>query len=301
MRNSDYNIQYEYYNVVGDNCLVTLYDKYGWKYDYFLMSYINLPKRKKKDGTLRTDTSKYVEFQKFLSCEHKLLDCGVFSFFNKKDFAPTKEWIINYATEYATFIRNHNFKDYECFELDVGSWFDYDYDFVELITEYMEKIAGVKFIRVWHINCSLRRWDKWCSMSANGRVAIGGIAKSTDVTFAEKMKEPLYKIAKKYNCKVHGLGYTKPLDIANGTHWTDSGDSTTISHIRMMPFRKTEQININGIRAFKNVNKREERDIDCFPRMKTYIHAINDMMEDIGGAMYDLTGNNQQEWKSIVI
>lgn len=128
-----------------------------------------------------------------------LLDSGAFTFMN--GFKGVVDWQ-EYIDKYADFIVKNNIKYF--FELDIDVLVGYEK--VKQYRKYLEKKIGRKCIPVWHRSRGLEEWYKLTK--EYDYVAIGGFAikdiKKTEYKFIQKFLE----IARKNNCKVHGLGFT---------------------------------------------------------------------------------------------
>lgn len=149
-----------------------------------------------------------------------LLDSGAFTFMN--NFKGEVNWQ-EYIDSYADFIIKNNIQYF--FELDIDAVVGYGK--VKEYTKYLENKVGRKCIPVWHKSRGLEEWKR--ITKEYDYVAIGGI-----VIKEIKQKDydifiPLLKIAKKNNCKVHGLGFTNLKGIkkyhfssVDSTNWLSS-------------------------------------------------------------------------------
>lgn len=128
-----------------------------------------------------------------------LLDSGAFTFMsNIKERVNWDEYIIKYAN----FINEYKIKNF--FELDIDSIVGIKE--VERLRKMLEKLTNKQCIPVWHKSRGKEYWLKM--VKEYNYVAIGGIA-------TKEIKQKNYKYfhwflneAKKYKCKVHGLGFT---------------------------------------------------------------------------------------------
>lgn len=129
-----------------------------------------------------------------------LLDSGAFTFMSN-----TKKGKINwkeYIDRYADFIIKNDIKYF--FELDIDVLIGYEK--VKEYTKYLEEKTRRRCIPVWHKSRGLEEWKR--ITKEYDYVAIGGIVTKEIKPSEQKYFIPLLKIAKKNNCKVHGLGYT---------------------------------------------------------------------------------------------
>ena len=128
-----------------------------------------------------------------------LLDSGAFTFMN--NFKGQINWQ-EYIDKYADFIVKNNIEYF--FELDIDVLVGYEK--VKEYRNYLEKKVGRKCIPVWHKSRGLEEWKKLTKEYEY--VAIGGIVIKEIKPKDYKYFKPLLEIAKKNNCKVHGLGFT---------------------------------------------------------------------------------------------
>lgn len=129
-----------------------------------------------------------------------LLDSGAFTFMsNKKD--NKIDWQ-EYIDRYIKYIKENNIKHF--FELDIDSIIGYD--LVKKYRSYLENGVGKKCIPVWHKSRGLEEWNKLTI--EYDYVAIGGIVSKEIKSNEYKYFNYLLEIARKNNCKVHGLGFT---------------------------------------------------------------------------------------------
>lgn len=169
--------------------------------------------------------------------ENFLLDSGAFTFMNSYKGKITEKVINNYLTEYINFIKENNIKYF--FNLDLDTIIGVDK--TEELRKKLESEVGKKCIPVFHKIMGL---DKYINLCKNyNYIAIG--------TIQEFRKYPLIikkmnKIAKKYNCKVHGLGFT-PKNVEQYGFY--SVDST--SWLNGPKFGKIQQFNGKEILTYK--------------------------------------------------
>ncbi len=134
-----------------------------------------------------------------------LLDSGAFTFMGNND-TNTIDWNA-YLTKYIDFIN----------EMDIDHFLELDIDSVvgikkvEELRARLEKETGKKSIPVWHPSRSLNYYHKmvedydYVALSLSGKYTSRWIRNSGGLNVISKLLD----IAKKQNCKVHGLGYTK--------------------------------------------------------------------------------------------
>lgn len=132
-----------------------------------------------------------------INMDNFLLDSGAYSFMNaqrgkKIDFEA-------YLERYIRFINERGVKYF--FELDLDSVIGYAKTLE--MRKRLEEATGKKCIPVFHKSRGLREWEKMCS--EYDYVAIGTIY---EYRRNEKVLVAMLNIAKKYNTKVHGLGFT---------------------------------------------------------------------------------------------
>lgn len=128
-----------------------------------------------------------------------LLDSGAFTFMsNSKKQVDWKEYI----DRYVEFIKKYNVKNF--FELDIDVIIGYEK--VKEYTKYLEQKVGRKCIPVWHKSRGLDEWERLTK--EYDYVAIGGIVTKEIKPNEHKYFTYLLDIAKKNDCKVHGLGFT---------------------------------------------------------------------------------------------
>ena len=141
-----------------------------------------------------------------------LLDSGAFTFIHNSKNIDYKK----YTDKYIEFINRYNISNY--FEMDIDNVIGYKE--VLYLRSELEKQTNKKTIPVFHKSRGLKDWHKTCE--EYDYVAIGTIreyASNFDVL------QKLVKIAKKYNTKVHGLGFTALTKLKQSGFY--SVDSTT--------------------------------------------------------------------------
>lgn len=130
-----------------------------------------------------------------------LLDSGAFTHMNKKSKNGIN-WN-EYIKKYANFINKHNVELF--FELDIDVIIGLKE--VERLREKLENLTNKKCIPVWHKS---RGKDYWLKMVKEyDYVAIGGIVTREIKPSEYRFFTWLLNEAKKENCKVHGLGFTR--------------------------------------------------------------------------------------------
>lgn len=139
------------------------------------------------------------ELEEIKTKELFLLDSGAFTFMN--GYKGKIDWK-EYIDKYAEFIIKNKIKYF--FELDIDSIVGYEK--VKELTKYLEAKVGRKCIPVWHKSRGLEEWKRLTK--EYDYVAIGGIVTKEIKPEDYKYFNPLLKIAKENNCKVHGLGFT---------------------------------------------------------------------------------------------
>lgn len=153
--------------------------------------------------------------------EKFMLDSGAFTFMN--NFKGTINWK-DYIDKYAEFINKYNIKYF--FELDIDVLVGYEK--VKEYTKYLEAKVRKKCIPVWHKSRGIEEWKRLTK--EYDYVAIGGIVIKEIKPIDYKYFIPLLEIAKKNNCKVHGLGFTATKELykyhfysVDSTNWLSGG------------------------------------------------------------------------------
>ena len=137
-------------------------------------------------------------------CNDFILDSGAFSLLNSnKNLDTFLNNLDKYIQEYINFINKYNIKHF--IELDIDSLVGYER--VKEIRKRIEKETDKKCIPVWHLSRGLNEWNKLTK--EYDYIAIGGVVtKEIKKKDYNKLFPTLLKIAKKNNCKIHGLGFT---------------------------------------------------------------------------------------------
>ena len=181
----------------------------GIKFKWNLMSYFYIRKKKYELACFIRDHSEAI-----------LIDSGAHSFqFGKKvDF-------LEYTKEYAEFIKKFdrpNVLGY--FEMDIENVIGYDK--VLELRKILEAVSD-KIIPVWHPLRGIQEYEKMCKEYSGKIVAIGGF-RGTDIKDEQFLM--FLKVARKYGCKVHCLGMTRPkvldkvpFDFTDSSSWTQQG------------------------------------------------------------------------------
>jgi hypothetical protein len=133
------------------------------------------------------------EFESFL------LDSGAFTFLS--DRTVQINWQ-EYVKNYAEFIKRNNIENF--FELDI-------YQIIgvpetEKLRDLLEQLTGRQPIPVWHKCLGIEYLHKLSE--EYGYIAMGGFVLKDIPVKEHKYVPKLLEIAKKNNCRVHGLGFT---------------------------------------------------------------------------------------------
>lgn len=188
--------------------------------------------------------------------EDFLLDSGAFTFMN----SPHKKLSLDdYLKDYINFINQYDIKHF--FELDVDSITGLKK--VESYRKILEKETGKKSIPVWHVSRGKEYWIDMCKeydYIAYGGIITDGVPTKTLVKYLPWFLET----AKKYNCKVHLLGFTPSniLDFdaysCDSTSWASGSrfgtafffDGKKIKHMN----RKAENKRVGDYRSLSQHN-----------------------------------------------
>lgn len=159
------------------------------------------------------------KYGEYVTQKRHILDSGAFSFLK----GQTVVWD-EYVDDYISFIKKT--KQHLFFELDIYKIVGTEK--TEQIRDRIQQSTGLPAIPVWHRHLGLEYWNKLTE--SYSYVGIGGFAIG-DIKPQEYMFiPPLLDIAKKNNCRVHGLGFTWrklldeiPFDSVDSTTWLASG------------------------------------------------------------------------------
>ena len=171
-----------------------------------------------------------------------ILDSGIFSFLNGKNTSKV-DWE-KYMNDYADFVRENKIKNYV--EMDIESVIGLEE--TEKLRSRLEKRVGWKSIPVWHMN---RGYDKWIEICKEYDYVCFG-AFLTDGLKESKfyMVEQFLNDAKKYNCKVHGLGFTNFKWLPKLNFYSVDSSSWTVGN----RFGSIEKFEDNKIKHLKRPN-----------------------------------------------
>ena len=165
---------------------------------FFVLGSFYYLRKSKKDYL-----NSYIDYIKNISNDF-ILDSGAFSMLNaNKSLENFIKDLDKYVNDYIEFINKNDIKHY--IELDIDSLIGYEE--VKKIRAKLEKETNKKCIPVWHLSRGLDEFIK--HTQEYDYIAIGGIVtKEIKKKDYNKLFPALLKIAKKNNCKVHGLGFT---------------------------------------------------------------------------------------------
>lgn len=194
--------------------------------------------------------------------EHFLLDSGAFTFMNSRHKSKV-DWN-NYLQKYIDFINEYDIKYF--FELDIDVVVGYDR--VREMRKILETKTGKRCIPVWHKSRGLEEWYKLTK--EYDYVAIGGFVikeiKKTEYKFIPKFLE----IAKKNNCKVHGLGFTNFEGLKKCKFY--SVDSTT--WINGQKFGEVQKFDGRTLKKYQGKNQRRLKNVE-----KAVINNFNEWVK----------------------
>lgn len=146
--------------------------------------------------------------------EHFMLDSGAFTFLNSKRNVD----IDDYVEGYIKFINQYDVQHF--FELDIDSIVGYEE--VKKIRQKIERRTKKRCIPVWHKSRGIKEFQALCKKY--DYVAIGGIVTKEIERHEHFLLNAFCDLARSYDCKIHGLGFTPP-DIKE--YRFDSVDSTS--------------------------------------------------------------------------
>ncbi len=187
-----------------------------------------------------------------------LLDSGAFTFMNSEKDKKI-DWDA-YIERYAKFINDNNIEYF--FELDIDVVVGIDE--VIRLRNKLEKLTNKKCIPVWHKSRGIDSWKEICKNY--DYVAIGGIVVGEITKEEYKYFTPLLKIAKKYNTKVHALGFTSTKELnrynfysVDSTSWSSGGrfgqvNKFTGKYIKAQQYKDKR---VKDYKALDNYNLKE--------------------------------------------
>lgn len=132
--------------------------------------------------------------------EHFILDSGAFSLFSLKPLS--KEEMIKYCDDYADYIIKWNITNFVELDVDVI----YGYEFVLFLRKRLETKVGRKCIPIWHMSRGIDEFIQMCK--DYDYAGIGGIASGEELSKHKDKYKELNKLARKYGCRLHGMGFT---------------------------------------------------------------------------------------------
>lgn len=149
-----------------------------------------------------------------------ILDSGVFTMIN----TGKKFNLDTYVEEYAQFIKTHNIKQYV--ELDVDQIIGVEK--TRALRKRLESLVGWKSIPVWHTIRGKESFIQDCK--DYDYICLGYfLTEGLKAQVTEKYAKAFVDTAHKYNCRIHGLGFTKgellkkiPFDSVDSSSWAAS-------------------------------------------------------------------------------
>lgn len=149
-----------------------------------------------------------------------ILDSGVFTMIN----SGKKFNLDTYVEEYAHFIKAHNIKQYV--ELDVDQIIGVEK--TRVLRRKLENLVGWKSIPVWHTIRGKESFIQDCK--DYDYICLGYfLTEGLKTQLTEKYAKAFIDTAHKYNCRIHGLGFTKtrllkkiPFDSVDSSTWAAS-------------------------------------------------------------------------------
>ena len=129
-----------------------------------------------------------------------LLDSGAFTFRKKSGNADWNK----YVNEYVDFINKYDVNYF--FELDIDNLIGYEN--VLVLRKKLEQSTGKRCIPVWHITRGIDNYIELCQ--TYDYIALGSSTKFKQKENHNVLRY-LLRIARQYNCKVHGLGFTSKM------------------------------------------------------------------------------------------
>lgn len=203
-----------------ESCWVSRLEEMPFKLKWNLVSYFYA-----RGNTGKAEKAKIIRD----ASELMLVDSGAHSFQKGVKHGRNLNWE-KYTREYADFIKTFdrpNVLGY--FEMDVDAIIGY-----ERVLELRKILQAVtdKIILVWHKKRGITEFDKMCREFAGKIVAISGF-RNEDITDDQYLM--FLKHAKKYNCRVHALGMTRPaildkvpFDYTDSSSW---GQATIFAYV----------------------------------------------------------------------
>jgi len=184
-----------------------------------------------------------------------LLDSGAFTFMNTFKHTPRKEEMLAYLEGYIQYINEKGINHF--FELDVDSI--YGYDFVLEMRKTLENRTGKQCVPVWHHSRGKDEFIRMCKEYEYA--AIGGIVTREKIAEHKDAFVHLNRLAHKYGCKLHGLGFTPTQGLEDyGFYSTDSTSWTSGFRFGQAHFFNGKGITVSRRKGFR-VSKGKELDI----------------------------------------
>lgn len=153
-----------------------------------------------------------------------LLDSGAFSFMNQMKKSGNQQVNFDdYLEKYIEFINKYDIKYF--FELDVDVVTGYEK--VKQMRKVLESRTQKKCIPVWHKSRGVQEFIKLCQDYDYIAIGASGLNDSKWSKSNPEVLKELLRIAKKYNCKVHGLGFTRKDVQTYGFYSVDSSSWTS--------------------------------------------------------------------------
>lgn len=159
------------------------------------------------------------QVEQLTQLEHFMLDSGAFTCLNSKRPVDIDE----YVEGYTKFINQHNIQYF--FEMDIDPLVGYEE--VKKIRQRIERKTKKRCIPVWHKSRGIQEFRNLCKKY--DYIAIGGIV-TKEITKQEYfLLNAFCDLAKSYDCKIHGLGFTPPdlkgyrFDSVDSTSWLAGG------------------------------------------------------------------------------
>ena len=151
--------------------------------------------------------------------EHFMLDSGAFTFLNSKRAVDIDE----YVEGYTKFINQHDVQYF--FEMDIDPIVGYEE--VKRIRRKIERKTKKRCIPVWHKSRGIKEFRALCRKY--DYIAIGGIVTKEISRQEHFLLNAFCDLARSYDCKIHGLGFTPPnlkdyrFDSVDSTSWLAGG------------------------------------------------------------------------------